>query len=100
MLIGGSYTINPQGSNKTWFFNHQNERWIPGPDLGTGRCYHTAGIVKDRETNEEFVAVVGGYYDDDNLQSVELLNLHSKENASWSYGIEFKNYISKILVFD
>ena len=93
MLIGGSKDFYTQCSNKTWFFNHQNERWISGPDLGTGRYMHTAGIVKDRETNEVFVAVVGGLPSFGNaLQSVELLDLQSKEYA-WRYGILSSKFI-------
>ena len=96
MLIGGTNSYSEQCSNKTWFFNHQNKKWIPGPVLGTGRCSHTAGIIKDRKTNEEFVAVVGGLPSFGNaLQSVELLDLQSKEYA-WRYGMEFKNYIYEI----
>ena len=101
MLIGGANLLSVQQcSNKTWFFNHQNKKWNLGPVLGTGRCRHTAGIIKDRKTNEEFVAVVGGSPTimselAQDFKSVELLDLQSKEYA-WKYGIEFKHYISEI----
>ena len=98
MLIGGaiSNSVSKQCSNKTWFFNHQNKKWNLGPVLGRGRCLHTAGIIKDRKTNEEFVAIVGGFSFINGiggvLRSVELLDLQSNMTR---YGIEFKHFISE-----
>ena len=70
-----------------------NKKWKLGPILQTGRCSHTAGIIKNRKTNEEFVAVVGGLPSFGNaLQSVELLDLQSKEYA-WRYGILSSKFI-------
>ena len=91
MLIAGTESNEEKCSNRTWFFNHQSKKWTHGPVLGTGRCCHTAGIIKNRKTSEEYVAVIGGsskIYQglSPSLQSVELLALQSKEFA-WEYGM-------------
>ena len=91
MLIGGTESSEEKCSNRTWFFNHQNQKWTNGSALGTGRCSHTAGIVKNKKTSEEYVAVIGGSSNiyrgiSPSLQSVELLALQSKEFA-WEYGM-------------
>ena len=90
MLIAGTEN-REECSNRTWFFNHQNKKWTHGPALRTGRCSHTAGIIKNRKTSEEYLAVIGGTSDirrplSPSLQSVELLALRSKEFA-WEYGM-------------
>ena len=91
MLIAGTESNEEKCSNRTWFFNHQSKKWTHGPVLGTGRCCHTAGIIKNRKTSEEYVAVIGGSSNiyqglSPSLQSVELLALQSKEFA-WEYGM-------------
>ena len=92
MLIAGTESNEEKCSNRTWFFNHQSKKWTHGPVLGTGRCCHTAGIIKNRKTSEEYVAVIGGHHsyiyqgDSPSLKSVELLALQSKEFA-WEYGM-------------
>ena len=91
MLIAGAESYEEKCSNRTWFFNHHSKKWMNGPALGTGRCSHTAGIVKNKKTSEEYVAVIGGSSNiyrgiSPSLQSVELLALQSKEFA-WEYGM-------------
>ena len=75
-LIGGYTTTY---SKKTYFYNHVSKEWASGPELKTGRAYHTAGVIIDHETFAQHIAVVGGW----GLDSVELL-FH--EDNSWSEG--------------
>ena len=50
-----------------------------------GRSLHTAGIVRDKENNEESIVVVGGKGTTGTiLDSVEVLNL--KSGHSWNKG--------------
>ena len=50
-----------------------------------GRSLHTAGIVRDKENNEESIVVVGGMGTTRTiLDSVEVLNL--KSGHAWNKG--------------
>ena len=82
ILIGGN-SINGC-SNKTWFYNHSKKYWIPGPVLMIGRSSHAAGIIRDKQKNEESVVVVGGICNGTALDSVEVLNL--KNGHAWTQG--------------
>ena len=55
MVIGGSYSWS------THYFDHSEHDWINGPSLIKLRSGHAAGIVTDEMTDENFVAVTGGY---------------------------------------
>ena len=59
MVIGG----HKQGSliASTYYYDYINDEWTNGPSLIHRRWYHAAGIVTDEVTNENFVAVTGGY---------------------------------------
>ena len=87
--IGGSSVANNGGSytNKTWYYN--GETFSEGPDLITGRMDdHAAGLLRDKDTNEEYIAVVGGRDKNfeivDSLDSVELLKVGDNK---WKSGI-------------
>ena len=81
--LGGDYIDNT--SNKTWFYNHAQKNWTSGPVLMVGRSLHTAGIVRDKLTNEDTIVVVGGMGTTGTiLDSVEVLNL--KSGHSWNKG--------------
>ena len=83
ILIGGD--SNDVISNKTWFYNHAQKNWTSGPVLMVGRSLHTAGIVRDKENNEESIVVVGGKGTTGTiLDSVEVLNL--KSGHTWKKG--------------
>ena len=87
MLLGGVQNDDCNFCNKTWFFDHQQKNWSLGPQLETGRIYHTAGIVIDKETKEHNLAVIGGVDDKSStLKSVELLNLNSTTIYKWKQG--------------
>ena len=84
ILIGGGDSID-YASNKTWFYNHTLKNWTSGPILMVGRSLHTAGIVRDKENNEESIVVVGGKGTTGTiLDSVEVLNL--KSGHTWKKG--------------
>ena len=82
-LIGGF--IDDVSSDKTYYFNHENNIWIEGPYLNGPRAMHTAGVIKDHITHLEHVVVAGGSIDGlvNNLNSVEIL--FNNQNY-WSKG--------------
>ena len=53
-------------SQDTYYFIHENQTWIKGPDLTTGRMAHAAQVVIDSETKEELVIVTGGLFTTEN----------------------------------
>ena len=65
------------------------DQWITGPNLMQARNSHAAGIVTDEVTDENFVAVTGGYYYPDELDSTEIL-----QDGNWVQGNIYtvKNY--------
>ena len=85
-LIGG-YTTKP--TNKTFYFNHETKKWMPGPDLNEPRFLHTPEIIKDSVTHMEHVVIAGGskqlkYNDPDYYtNSVEIL---FNNETKWSKG--------------
>ena len=66
MVIGGL-------ANRTYYFNHQSQTWKDGPTLMSPRWFHTAGLIMDHVTHTQHIAVVGGIFLDELLDSVELL---------------------------
>ena len=71
-MIGGS--VNREISSKTWFYNHTNTEFTPGPELKQARKNHAAGVVTDKKTGEKIIVVSGGYDPDySTLKSTELL---------------------------
>ena len=81
IIIGGSGDAN-EFHDKTYYYN--GETLSKGPDLITGRYFHAAGLLRDKVTNDEYVAVVGGLDSDSNrLNSLELLKIG---NNKWKSG--------------
>ena len=68
----------------TFFYDHDEGEWINGPSLMQARRDHAAGIVTDEVTDENFVAVTGGY-DGGNSDSTEIL-----QDGEWVQG---KTYV-------
>lgn len=82
-LIGGGRTNQfYKGSNKTYIYNSETEGWSKGPEMISGRVFHSSGIVIDKVTSEPIVVVGGG---SDTIGSVEILPLYS-ENLNWIQG--------------
>ena len=79
MVIGGGngdiYDVT-----STFYYDHNNDVWTNGPSMNQARDDHAAGIVTDEFTNENYVAVTGGYEKD----STELL-----QNNEWIQGKTF-----------
>ena len=48
-------------SAKTFFYDHNEGEWITGSSLMEARSAHAAGIVTDVVTDEQLVAVTGGW---------------------------------------
>ena len=82
MIIGGAGT--ERIGDKTYYYN--GKEFSKGPDLITGRYYHASGLLRDKETNEEYIAVVGGYEAGtfNQLDSLELLKIGDNK---WKLGI-------------
>jgi hypothetical protein len=72
MVIAG-FDIDLEKSASTFIYDHNEGEWINGPSLMQARGWHAAGIVTDEVTDENFVAVTGGYGLDDLLDSTEIL---------------------------
>ena len=71
---------NLDTSANTFFYDHNEVEWITGPSLMKPRNYHAAGIVTDLVTDEQLVAVTGGW-SCDILTSTEIL-----QNGEWVQG--------------
>ena len=59
MVVGGLKS-DDYVSGLTFFYHHQEQKWINGSNLLEGRMRHAAGIVNDTVTKETFVVVTGG----------------------------------------
>ena len=90
LLIGGNTDTAP--TEKTYYFNHETNIWITGPNLTVPRASHTAGVIKDHITLMEHVVVAGGGnpITASTLKSVEIL--FNNENY-WSKGEYFFSHI-------
>ena len=86
ITIGGG---DPEFYDKTYYYN--GKEFSKGPDLITGRrYYHAAGLLRDKVTNDEYIAVVGGY--DSNYNRLDSLELLKIGDNKWKSGI------SKLLI--
>ena len=76
MVIGGYST-----TTVTFLYDHNGGEWINGPSLEQGRFNHGAGIIRDEDTDEQFVAVTGGGQNQGALGSTEIL-----QDGEWVEG--------------
>ena len=86
MLIGGE-RISTYFSPKTHYFNHEDLLWTNGPSLMTGRYSHTAGLITDHVTQEQHVAVVGGWDSQKPVVSEDSVELLLSGETQWTKGI-------------
>ncbi len=90
--IGGTKTGDTMNSTQnSYFFNLFENKWIPGPQLGISRSYHSCGIMnwKNPATGikEKVVVAAGGIAGNSSLlRSVELFFLDNP-NSGWVSGI-------------
>ena len=92
--IGGMGDSEVWGDSGSWEYDertlyYNGETFSEGPNLITGRFSgHAAGLLRDKDTNEEYIAVVGGRDKNfeivDSLDSVELLKVGDNK---WKSGI-------------
>ena len=80
MLLFNSTTVLVIGgipnSPDSFFFNTENEIWVEGPKLLTGRQFHSCGkLLKDNGSSQFSVIVAGG----DGKTSVEILDVGASE---------------------
>ena len=72
-IIYSSSPSNLGTSANTFLYDHNEGEWITGPSLMNPRFCHAAGIVTDLATDEQLVAVTGGW-SCDVLISTEILH--------------------------
>ena len=79
---------------KTYFYDHNEGEWINGSSLIEARSVHAAGIITDVVTDEQLVAVTGGW-SCHVLTSTEIL-----QDGEWVQGKIDKSilHISQIFV--
>ena len=94
MLLGGYPAYNFKKYSKTWYYTQHQTEWIPGPNLNHARCSHTAGLIYDSITQEEYVVVIGGIGNSGNLKSIEYL---SRDGSEWKEGKLAKYFSISIL---
>ena len=95
ITIGGTNQNDyPWDSERTWYYD--GETFSDGPDLITGYWMdHAAGLLRDKDTNEEYIAVVGGRSINwEVLDSVELLKIGDNK---WKLGNLFISSSSILL---
>ena len=88
VVLGGQTTDDDYYSKATYVYNGQSGKWTKGPDLLLGRRSHSAGILHDAITHDQYTVVVGGYHQPDILSSVEVLKSGSTE---WAQGKHIKH---------
>ena len=81
MVIGGFSKVNSGDLTLTFFYDHNGDEWINGPSLIQARGNHASGIVTDEVTDENFVALTGGYSGVCELDSTEIL-----QDGNWVQG--------------
>ena len=89
--IGGMGDSEVWGDSGSWEYDertlyYNGETFSEGPNLITGRFNgHAAGLLRDKDTNEEYIAVAGGRNKNwEVVDSVELLKIGDNK---WKSGI-------------
>ena len=72
MVVGGLSSNGTNGSNRTYYFDHNAQTWTDGPILLIGRHAHAASAIIDVVTKETIVIVTGGF-SNQSLDSTEIL---------------------------
>ena len=72
-------------SKATYIYNARSGKWTKGPDLLQGREDHSASILHDAITHDQYTVVVGGQEAE---SSVEVLKSGSTE---WAQGKHIKH---------
>ena len=85
LLLKGGFTW-PDDLYLTFYYEHYTNQWMKGPELNVPRYSHAAGLLTDTVTQEVFVAVTGGYFDEA-LVSTEILM-----DGIWVHGMYFSLY--------
>ena len=80
MMIGGSLGLLTTA--KCFYYSLMTQKWTAGPSLMQSRMDHSAGIITDHVTQQEYVVVVGGIGEDYHHDSVEVL-----EGNEWKSGM-------------
>ena len=86
MVIGGRHRGLGSSRTSTFFYDHIEGKWNNGPSLSQKRCGHAAGIITDKVTNEQFVAVTGGSYYAGKYKYVYLDSTEILQDGKWVQG--------------
>ena len=81
-IIGGFLDGTPY-STKTFYFDTENNEWVAGPKLLTGRSYHSCGKLRENNESSLFSVIVAGGYNTVHILSVEILDSGASE---WRMG--------------
>ena len=82
-------------SKATYAYNARSGEWTKGPDLLQGRQSHSAGILHDAITHDQYTVVVGGYGARGYLSSVEILK---SGTSKWAQGKNIKHSFDFVIV--
>ena len=89
LFVAGGYI-----DNQTFFYHHDSEEWEKVEDMPTPRSSHACAMVHNEEGEQE-VIVVGGYDEDDLINTVEIYNIPS---GKWRGGqLNFFSFISSYI---
>ena len=72
IVIGGN-DGGYSGVSSTFYYDRNEGEWIDGPSLMQVRGYHAAEFVTDEVTDEQILAITGGFYADYYFDSTEIL---------------------------
>ena len=78
-ILAGGETYANDSSPLTWYFNHETQVFLPGPNLLEGRAEHGSATFLDKVTKAKMPVVTGGHNryinngDGSVLSSTELL---------------------------
>jgi hypothetical protein len=88
LSVGGSvgWPLSGNETTNSYFYNILSNQWSKGPNLIHPRMSQSCAILThlsgSAETEERMVIVAGGQFDDERLQSVEILFLDSNVRSS------------------
>ena len=71
-IISGGWTSAASYSDRTWYYNHETQSFVEGPQLIHPRILHGSATIMDTITNALLPIVAGGY-DGSRMDTTEIL---------------------------
>ena len=81
-IISGGHRNILKHTSQTWYYNHETKNYTLGPPLHESRTYHGSATIIDRMTKVKIPVVTGGYAQNGDTDSTELLI-----KGQWQTGI-------------